>query len=222
MPSVLGLLLGLEIGDPSGRGPPTVISRCPSSRQQGRVPDHAAHQGQAPPPGHPVWAPHALGATRTEFHLPGPSSRAAPSVGLESAQGRQTPRGPPRAAVAGGAARCKKEEDRKGTGRHKNVWWKGTLRQGQALPLPSAPGPLACGSLHPAPRPAGQPRGTCTPRSLFLQTQVVEGSEKRFVFAEAFVVNWLPLTFERLSCGGLACPRGQEHHVAPSLLTHLS
>lgn len=98
-----------------------MISRCPSSRQQGRVPDHAARRGQAPPPGHPVWAPHALGATRMEFHLPGPSSRAAPSVGLKLAQGRQTPRGPPRATVAGGAARCEKEEDRKGTARHKNV-----------------------------------------------------------------------------------------------------
>ena len=42
-------------------------------------------------------------------------------MGLEPAQGQQTPRRPPRAAVAGGAARCEKEEDRKGAGRHKNV-----------------------------------------------------------------------------------------------------
>lgn len=200
-----------------------MISRCPSSRQQGRVPDHAARQGQAPPPGHLVWASHALGATRTELQLPGPSSRAAPSVGLEPAQGRQTPQGPPRAAVAGGAARCEKEEDRKGTGRHKNVLpaeRDTETRTGSALAV--GPRPARVQVPPSSAQACGQPCGTCAPPSLFLQTRVMEGSEKRFVFAEAFVVDWLPLTFERLSCGGLACPQGREHHVAPSSLTHLS
>lgn len=79
------LLLGLESGDPSGRGPPTVISRCPSSRQQGRVPDQAARRGQAPPPGGPIWAPPTLADTQTES--PGSQQQSRPKGGPQTVPG---------------------------------------------------------------------------------------------------------------------------------------